>query len=371
VLQLQSVQIKNFRCFSQFTVELGHPIVLIGGDNGAGKTSLLEALHYACYLRSFRTHTPRDLVHFGEQDFFVKATFSYQNSTALLDNDYQTQNNEVQVGFAGKKRLVKLNQRAICSYKELLDHYRIITLTENDLGLICGGPEERRSFIDQALMLYDPDFLQCLRAYRQILERRTALFVRGGRPSIDHYRVWTEQLLTYSLTIQEARVEALSNLQNHVNNILSEYFANSIKIQIEYSPKRNLSQGAFEKFMRNNTDLFEQEVRYGRTLFGAHLDDFSIKFQGVHSKQFASRGQQKLVLLLLKIAQIMELRSKRGSAVFLLDDFMTDFDETRSALLLQILGALKTQLIFTSPLQSGAFDKQLQDSGAAKVFLTI
>src|SRR6185437_4207831 len=127
-----------------------------------GKTSLLEALHYLCYLRSFRTYSPRDLLKFGQENFFVKISCIQQNLDVC----------EVQVGFSGKKKLVKINQKTVSSYKELMDYYRIITLTEDDLFLINGAPERRRAYLDQAILLQEPTFLTPLRELRQVADHR-------------------------------------------------------------------------------------------------------------------------------------------------------------------------------------------------------
>ncbi|HSW73657.1 MAG TPA: AAA family ATPase, partial [Candidatus Limnocylindria bacterium] len=135
-MQLTQLYLKNFRCFADKTITFESPLVLIEGNNGSGKTSLLEALHYLCYLRSFRTHSPRDLLFFGHETFFIKALCEQSGTVA--------QNHEIQVGFSHKKRLVKIDQRAVSSYKELMDYYRIVTLTEDDVVLIQGGPDVRR-----------------------------------------------------------------------------------------------------------------------------------------------------------------------------------------------------------------------------------
>src|SRR5437762_3724304 len=113
-LRISRLEINNFRCFQTFNIECNTPLILIQGANGAGKTSLLEALYYACYLRSFRTAAPRELITHGADNFFVRVSL-----------DSASEQNEVQVGFSGARRLVKINQRPIISYKELLDFYRV------------------------------------------------------------------------------------------------------------------------------------------------------------------------------------------------------------------------------------------------------
>ncbi len=204
-LQLVSVQLKHFRCFDQRTFELDSPVVLIQGVNGVGKTSLLEALHYACYLRSFRSHLPRDLIAFNNENFFVKVQ--------LRDNSFGSNlEHHIQVGFAGAKRLVKVNQKAVSSYKELMQHYRVVSLTEDDLALVKGSPQIRRTFLDQAILLSDPDFISQTRDFRTVLENRNTM-LKSGRGIYDHdlYLLWTQQLWERSKTIQCARKKSLYN----------------------------------------------------------------------------------------------------------------------------------------------------------------
>jgi DNA replication and repair protein RecF len=110
--------------------------------------------------------------------------------------------------------------------------------------------------------------------------------------------------------------------------------------------------------------LYQQEQTFGRSLFGAHLDDIAIHFQNKGSKAFASRGQQKLIVFLLKIAQLQELVHLKGPSILLVDDFMADFDTDRIKALLILLESLKCQLILTSPTSTGDFPDTLRQMGA-------
>jgi len=357
---LTHLELKHFRCFSQATLELGYPWVLIEGDNGSGKTSLLEALHYLCYLRSFRTYSPRDLMQFGHDSFFIKAQFT--------PSPVDSSSTAVQVGFTGKRRLVKVNQQTVCSYKELMDHYRIVTVTEDDVALINGAPEGRRAFLDQAGVLHDPDFLAVLKQFRRVLESRAALLGRGAVDR-ESYDLWTAQLWQISCAIQERRRALLAQLQEHTNQLLAQHFDQTVRITLRYEPKKMKPGESYEDFTYTNIDLFADEMRFRRSLFGAHLDDVAIQFQDKRSKGFASRGQQKLIVVLLKIAHLKELVTHRGPAVFLLDDFMTDFDATRIEKILAILDGLSCQRIFTIPVTKGFLTDALVARGAYRVDL--
>lgn len=352
-LQLASIQLKDFRCFEQMTIDLDSSIVLICGSNGTGKTSLLEALYYGCYLRSFRTHTSRDLVALGKESFFVK--FLIRDTT-----EYDVVDHTIQIGFSHNKRLVKVDNKTTVSYKDLLSYYRVVSLTEDDLKVIQDGPEERRSFLDSALLLNDTSFVSKMREYRVVLDNRNALFQKNSIDK-DAYFVWTKKLWEHTVGIQAMRTQFLSLLAVEINSMLHEYIDPEISLTLVYQAKKN-SDLSFEDFLHKNSsidELMRQEIYFKRSLFGAHIDDFTVSLEGKKSRAYASRGQQKMIVLLIKIAQIKQQVLKNGPIIFLLDDFMTDFDVDRGKALLQVLFKLNCQLIFTSPRRDSALESAL------------
>jgi len=335
--------------------------VLIVGNNGTGKTSVLEALHYVCYLRSFRTYSPKDLIQFDQDAFFIKLTFKNDAIDAL--------NHELKVGFSSKKRLVKIDEKPIASYKELLDYYRVVTITEDDLELIKGGPDYRRTFIDQALFLIDQAYVELLKKYKSIVHNRNVL-LQQKRVDKQSYELWSEQLFEVSACIARKRIAWIRALEKEVAQLLCRYVDPALSVQITYVSKKNACSMTYASFMHNNPELYEQEQRFRRSLFGVHLDDIQIQFQGKKSRQFASRGQQKLVALLIKVAQIQDMKNLRGATLFLLDDFMTDFDEEKIAQLIPLLSGLGCQLIFTCPSRGSTLEGVLSNHESRVVELT-
>ena len=333
-MYIQSVTLKNFRCFSAFTLDFDSPITLIEGANASGKTSLLEALHYACYLRSFRTHLPREMLAFGQDTFVIKVHGTSSESDWNLH-----------VGFSGKKRLIKIDEKHISSYKELVERYRVISSIEDDLMLIKGGPDIRRTFMDQSILLENPTLISTMRRYSTVVDQRNALLAQPGCDSIS-YDIWTQQLWELSALIQAGRKQFLSNLEREVNILLEKFFEVDSSITLEYCPKRCDLTTSYESFRAENPTLFQDERLFRRSLFGVHLDDCRINFLNKSSKTYASRGQQKLLILLIKVAQ---LRLLNNSVIIILDDFMTDFDDKNSKILLDMLISLNVQIILTCP----------------------
>lgn len=357
-MQLQSLQLQHFRCFDQTTVQFQPGINLIEGANGSGKTSLLEALHYLCYLRSFRTFFTRELIQAGQVGFFARANFGPALGSPLAAPiPLATATTNLQIGFSPQKRVIKVEQQEVQSYRELLAVYTAVSFVEDDLGLIKGEPGLRRTFLDQFIALYQPNYLKLLADYKRTLVNRNSLLQRAARQfstSPDHeYQVWTEQLQHKAQPIQAARAQALACLQATVNQLLARYFPQlALQITLTYTPKL---------LVPDLSALWLSELRFKRSLFGAHLDDFTIQLGTLPARTCASRGQQKLILTLLKLAQkayLQQLAVSNDPALatapaflFLLDDFMTDLDQQWLQTLIQALQDLDSQLIFTAPTQ--------------------
>jgi DNA replication and repair protein RecF len=365
VIVCSEIKLKNFRCFESVVFTIEQPIVLFEGINGAGKSSLLEAFYYACYLRSFRTHVPKELIRFGQDSFFVRLQLS-----GIADF------REIQVGFSQDKRSVKIDNKNISSYKELMAHYRVISLIEDDLALIKGGPQERRAFIDHALLLENTDYGTALKEFKVVLNNRNNLILSMARPGISidtsldsNYMIWTEKLWLYSCQIQAKRAELLNKLIQEVNTLMGDYFDNQYVVTGSYQARKMESQENFSAFLAANSGMIEYERRFKRSYFGAHLDDFTLLLEHRETKRLASRGQQKLLLLLLKIAQARLIVAQHGPIIFLLDDFMTDFDNTKVEQLLSLLGDLGSQLLFSVPTSGSALGELIQARGGQVIAL--
>lgn len=327
-MYLSKLQLQNLRCFSDKELEFDQKITLIEGLNGSGKTTIIEALYYLCYLRSFRTNITQDLISFERDSFFIKA---------LLLKNASLEQETLQVGFSPAKRLVKLNNQPIESFKQLVDSYRVVVLTEDDLNIIQGGPEVRRSFIDQYIYLQNPNWSIEMRNYKRVIDNRNAL-LKSKNFDLEHYQVWTDQVIKRSELVRNKRIMQLQALELEINQILASNFNEEFAIEFAYQ------QREWQKNMQHKEQIME------RTLFGAHLDDYQIKLCSQFSRKFASRGQQKLVAILMKIVQVKLLKQRfNGAILFLLDDFVTDFDEHKITTLFNILHALEVQLVFTAP----------------------
>jgi len=332
VLVLQSITLKNFRCFQEKELHLDAPVVIIHGENGSGKTSLVEALGYGCYLHSFRTHAPREMISMGSSTLFIKITGTSPEPWAL------------QAGLSTTKRVIKVNDASITHYKELVDVYRAIIVNSDDIMLMQGAPECRRNFLNQSIQITDPSLYQTLKKYRITLAHRNALLENSY--SREMYDVWTYQLWDLTRIIYHQRVAFIASLEIEVRELITKFFDNAFELSLRYAPKKYSLEDSYENFMSSNERLLQQEARYGYSLFGIHLDDLSITFQNKVARTYASRGQQKLVALLLKVAHYKLIGRP---VIIVIDDFITDLDDQKSNLVLHMLQSLNSQIIITLP----------------------
>lgn len=349
---IESLKTINFRCFDESVFDFTSNTLLIVGKNGSGKTSLLEALYVACYGKSFRTHQINELVSLGKGHFFV--------SLAISDRD--NQRHEVAMGVDSQSKVVRLDGKQIRSHRELLNYLRVVAVCEDDLALLQGAPEERRSFLNQSLFLLNPESTKAHTTLKRIITQRNALLAREDLLSstlLSELRVWTIQLWELSRTLQNDRILFLVSLLEQVNKWGSEYCGfDEGAVSYTYLPKKELKED-FESFWAYyQNDLFFKERATQRTLFGAHLDDVLFSFKAKDARSFASRGQKKLLIFLLKLAQL-SLTGNRG--VLLLDDFLTDFDREKLAQAVALLKDAGHTLFISLPYYDETLMKTLGD----------
>ncbi|MBP7854476.1 DNA replication and repair protein RecF [Candidatus Babeliales bacterium] len=333
---LQRLHMQKFRCFSDKVVEFDAPLTIISGLNGQGKTSIIEAVYYLSYFKSFRSHVLHDLIQSTESSFFLKGDFW---------NEQDSITHTIQIGHAQHKKSVKFDQRPLHSFKQMLHVFQTVSLTEDDLDLIKGSPAARRAFMDHAVILQMPEKIDIYTDFRKILHQRNTFLSTINPNFFDRlqYEIWTQQLVDSSQKIQNLRIQVLQEVELRVNQLLCEYFDDIYQIALEYHPKHD-----YNNVILHLDHFLPQEMYQKRSLFGAHLDDLVFQIEDKKARIFASRGQQKLIILLAKWA-LATLSTSKISPIFLMDDFISDFDTVRLQHLINLFSVSKNQVILTVP----------------------
>ena len=183
-------------------------------------------------------------------------------------------------------------------------------------------------------------------------------FIASGRCDDESYVLWTDQLLAAAYRIQKARTTVLNRLEHEVQTLMPAALGTTAELTMRYEYARpyveSTHYSSTEELLVRYPALKNNELLQKRTLFGAHLDDFSLFFQGKLGRTYASRGQQKLLIFLLKLAHIKSLseayyENKQSHVILLVDDFLADFDEQRAQALLPLMHNLQHNLLLLPP----------------------
>ena len=313
---LSEIQLRDFRCFEALRVELESGFNFFVGQNGEGKTSILEAACVLLRLQSQRSATLAPAIRFGQKAFALAG---------------QIENHALDFRYSVLRRKVSLDQTEQRTLGEYLRLGRVVSFANTDIELVRGGSEPRRRYLDFLGSQIDPLYRPTLRAYDRALRSRNALLKSSPQrpreiaaydvPLIEH----GSKLTAMRATLTERLVLAAADAHRRISGIEE-------KLELRFAPGTN------GDFARELADSHARESRLRQTIVGPHRDDIELAVQGKPAQQFASEGQQRTVALALKIAQAKIFMVEEGSApLLLIDDIFGELDPTRRNALLQHL----------------------------------
>jgi len=328
------------------------------GDNGQGKTNLLEAIYYLEIFRSFRGARDEQLVAFGGEYFRVEGHLGGGDTSAEV---------EVAAGYArdGRRKKVTVDGREPARVGEAIGRVGAIVFTASDVEIVAGGPGARRRFLDITLSLGEPGYLQLLQRYRQVLSQRNSL-LRDGAGTVE-LSAWNEGLVDAGSHIAEARARWVSSRQDSFLRIYSAIsggqeggldYVPSIPIPIPdggSAPEVPSVETWAEAFRFQLERLADRERRRGLTVVGPHRDDLAFWVAGgddvVRLRNFGSAGQQRTAAVALRMVEAENLRSAQGRRpIVMLDDVFAELDPQRAERVVGLLTAEEWgQVIVTSP----------------------
>jgi DNA replication and repair protein RecF len=334
------LQLRDFRSYESAELRLGAGLTVISGRNGAGKTNLLEALYFACTGRSCRTANEREVVRFGAGVTRLELWTESATGPHLLAVGFQPgEAKRMSVDGAGVERLIDVTDRPLVS-----------VFLPDRLELVLGAPALRRAHVDQVVAALWPARAATRRSYAAALAQRNALVaaVRAGRASRDSLPAWDAELARHGVVLMSDRSEA-------VDRLVEPFARHAEALGLEdgavaaYRPRSKAADAdglAAELAERTPGDL-----ERGFTCHGPHRDDLSLKRAGRELRSYGSRGQQRLGLLALLLAEREVLADSRGAApLLLLDDVMSELDAPRRARLVDVLRAGGQSVITTTEL---------------------
>lgn len=307
-----SVSFTDFRNLQDGRMDLLSREVYFVGDNGQGKSNLLETLYMSAYGSSFRTRNEAELVRDGKDAYSVRSIFrDPAEHTHTIGITYQE----------GKKRIEK-NAKAVADRKELVDTIPCVLFSHEDLDFASGSPERKRFFIDQSLSMYDPSYIDVLRTYKRVLKSRNALLRDRSSNLLD---VLDVQLAQAGLEVKIRRQRTIRDF-NRVFARLYREVSGIDNVTIDYSPswKEDTVEGILER-LAERRDL---DFSMGTSMSGPHRDRIRFVQGRTSFVPTASTGQRRLLSLLLRTAQATFYTevSRGRKPVLLMDDVLLELD---------------------------------------------
>ncbi len=339
---LQKLSVINFKNYSEAELIFSDTVNAFTGNNGAGKTNLLDAIHYLSLCKSYFNPIDSQQIRQGEDLFMIQGTFKKDDTDEVI--------------YCGLKRSQKKKfKRNKKEYQRLADHiglFPLVMISPNDISLIIEGSEERRRFIDNVISQTDSLYLDELINYNRSLMNRNALLRQiaiSGNYDVELMEIYDDQLVMSGNKIFEKRkafMEEFTGIFNKHYQYLSE---DAEQVELVYDSP--LLQDDFSTILSKN---LERDRILERTSSGIHKDELSFSIHGMALKKFGSQGQQKSFLIALKLAQYTFLHQQKGfEPLLLLDDIFDKLDDARTTKLMKMVSDKDFGQIFITDTSRG------------------
>ena len=323
---IQKLHLINFKNHLEKDFDFSPQINCFVGNNGAGKTNILDALHYLSVAKSFLGNTDPNNIKSGE-DFFV---IDGEISDGEKENIIKIQQPK------DSKKIIKKNDK---SYDRIADHIGFlpsVIISPYDSNLISDSGESRRKFLDTMISQTDSEYLFNLIQYQKTVQQRNALlksFAKNRYFDLDNLEIYNEPLIKFGTKIFEKRREFTDSILPLIQSYSEAISNGNEKVRVNY--QSDLQLNTFENLLRENT---EKDRMLTYTSKGIHKDDLLFEMSGNSIKKMGSQGQQKSFLIALKLSQMNRIKELTGKTpVLLLDDIFDKLDDTRVSQLIELV----------------------------------
>ncbi len=334
-MKITKLKLKNFRNYTDIGIDFDNQTTLIIGKNAQGKTNILESIYFLSDLKSPRTSVVSDLIKFNTDRFEINAQILKNNTDIELDYSYTTD----------KKRELKINKVKTIpkNFKQVV---KTVLFSTKDLLLLRGTPEDRRNWLDRAISQIYPAYDERLSKYDKIRIQKNNLLKED---SIDDVLlgIYNEQLIVTGANIIFLRKKFLKEIESIAaarHNLISD----SEEFSLEYSCPCDDIIEISEYLKKELAERYKEEIARKQSCVGPHRDDIIFQINGCDATKFASQGQQRTLVLSLKLSELEIIKEKLGYyPILLLDDVLAELDDRRQNYLLKSIDK-NIQTIITS-----------------------
>lgn len=342
-MRVKNIQIKNFRNYPDLDLKITSDMVVLSGPNAVGKTNLLESVYFASLFKSFRDDAEFIFLK-GSDTAEIKMTVEKNEEEHLVEVFLQKGDRifaNFKIDGVKKKR------------KEAQGYLRVVIFEPTDVDIFTKSPDARRKYLNMVLAQKNSMYLESLTQYKKALTQKNKLLQNGMQSAGQSLESWNEQLVEYgSRIVYERRA-----FFNFINQNITEVYAAISKFQrpveaVYGSLLGETIEEIAESFRQKLQQVQAKEKMVAMSLVGPHRDDFFLQSDGLFLAPFSSRGEQRSQILALKIMELEYLIDKDDKPILLLDDVLSELDETRRTFLLKYLqGKFQTFITTTHPLE--------------------
>ena len=317
-MKLKKLVLKNFRNYANLAVEFSNTINIIYGDNGSGKSNLIEGIYLLALTKSFRTNNDLNLIKENEGKASV-------NGEIITDEKCIYQ---IDIDNDGKK--VYIDNDKINKISDYVTKINIVLFNPLDTRFINDSPAFRRKVLNIEISQINKEYLNLLGDYNKILKNRNAYLKQlmiNGNSSLEYLNILTNKLIEYGIKIANIRNEYINELNNFITDIYRNIFEfGELKINYKSIFKNKNIDKLTDVYRRN----YRKEVNYGKTLFGIHHDDFEIFLDGHNIREYGSVGQQKNSIISFKLSEVLIIKKLTSDyPILILDDLFSELDDKK------------------------------------------
>lgn len=331
-MPVERLKIQQLRNLNVVDIYPSPQINLFFGENGSGKTSVLEALYVLGMGRSFRSHKHKSLINQGSSEFTVFSSVTLKDGNIPLG---------ISRNLSGEST-IRAGGENLSSIADLTGYLPLQLINADTFLLLEGGPTERRQFLDWLVFHVEPKFFPAWKRQQSCLRHRNSL-LRRDRMDAQELAVWDRELVQLTEKLDVYRESAFNHFLSAFKSLINE-FVQLDDLSLVYYPGWNKDKGYAEAL----TASLDRDLTYGQTHLGSHRADLKLTINGLTAADILSRGQEKLLVCAMKLAQGLVFQRLTGrSAIYLVDDLPAELDDKHRRRLAHWLDQLQTQVFIT------------------------
>jgi len=341
-MRVTRLSLTNFRSYENLDLTFQPGVNTFIGNNGCGKTNIVEALIYLGFLSSHRVSTNAPLIHGNQDQAIIRTEIVSEERSLMVDLEIN----------ASKANRARINQNPTKSQREILGALQVIYFTPEDLDLVRGDPAERRDFMDKLLITRIPRLAGVISDYERVLRQRNTLL--KTRAPENALIPWTQQLIKLGAELTTERIKLVEKLnpflaKNYAN--LNEVKAASITYKSPTEGLTNNIENNFEVLTAKQVEVAKNEIERGVSLVGPHRDDLYLHLGEFPAKGYASHGESWSMAISLRIGAFDLLLEEGSHPILILDDIFAELDTPRRAQLVAVT-RLAEQTFITAAVES-------------------